>query len=448
MQKTQKMIVDSNNSIKTTINWDSSWQELDLTFGIATDRNGSLSLLNPADFGVTPVSGVQFTDVLLLASDSSDRIYAGSNNHIDARRGNDTLLSIDDYTGNQIIGGPGADTFYLQATNNLVIGGEVFANSELHGLPSDVALADSEADTYFIDSSSKPTSISQFLKIYDFEFGRDLLFVDGFKVEMSDWATVRDLLSSNNIDINATPESTLERIIISLNKGVATNIDLAPFVLDRDNDAVRALKLRGPDWITVSGTALTVNTPSEITEEELRAVDLEIGYTDEKAVAPFTASLTLNKAENHVHRLYNPSQGEHLLSSNPFEIDLLTGGDWKDEGVFHITPELATADIFRFYLTNEGRHFYTALESERDFIVNNKETFPGWQYEGAAFSAYSTIDHPDDAVAVVRYLNQQTGGHFYSTSTFEQSLLDQNSDWLNEGIAWFGDATAATEILV
>lgn len=102
-------------------------------------------------------------------------------------------------------------------------------------------------------------------------------------------------------------------------------------------------------------------------------------------------------------------------------------------------PEVATADVFRFYIPSEGRHFYTALERERDFIIGNQETFSGWQYEGAAFSAYSTSDCPDDAVAVVRYLNQETGCHVYSTSSYEQSLLDQSSNWMNEGIAWFGD---------
>ena len=72
-------------------------------------------------------------------------------------------------------------------------------------------------------------------------------------------------------------------------------------------------------------------------------------------------------------------------------------------------------------------------------IIGNQETFAGWEFEGAAFSAYSTGDYPDEAVAVVRYLNQETGNHVYSTSTFEQSLLNEDSNWQNEGVAWFGD---------
>jgi hypothetical protein len=146
--------------------------------------------------------------------------------------------------------------------------------------------------------------------------------------------------------------------------------------------------------------------------------------------------------QNPIYRLYNSTQGRHLFSTNQFEIDLLTGSGWNNEGVIYYGPEEGTADIFRFYIPSEGRHFYTALTSERDIIIGNQETFSGWQYEGAAFSAYSTSDFPDGAVAVVRYLNQETGSHVYSTSTYEQGLLDQSSLWLNEGIAWYGDPMA------
>jgi len=290
------MTSDSIVSGKATINWDESWKELDLVFGIAINNDGSEFLLNTSDYGVTPHGGVQFADVALLGSDSTNRIYAGFNNHIDARGGNDILYSIDDYAGNQIIGGTGTDTFFLQTTNNLILGGEIFGNPESHSLSGHVGLADFEADTYLIESSSEQVSLSQYLKIYDFEVNRDSLSINGLKIEVSDWTTTRNLLSSNNIDINATPESTLKRITISLLEGATTNTDLAPYILDRDNDTLRAIKITGPDWITLSGTVLIANTPVGITEEGLQAIDLQIGYTDEKAVSPFAAHLTLNKA--------------------------------------------------------------------------------------------------------------------------------------------------------
>ena len=123
------------------------------------------------------------------------------------------------------------------------------------------------------------------------------------------------------------------------------------------------------------------------------------------------------------------------------EIDILTGSGWINEGTVYYEPDIATADVFRFYIAQENRHFYTAHEYERDLIINNKDfANAGWQYEGKAFSAYSTIDFPEDSVQVLRYLNQETGSYLYSTSIYEQTILDQdtNSNWVNEGIAWYG----------
>ena len=144
-------------------------------------------------------------------------------------------------------------------------------------------------------------------------------------------------------------------------------------------------------------------------------------------------------ADKTVARLYDPLSGRHIISSNKDEIDFLTGIDWKNEGAFYYTPKEATAEVFRFYVSDKNRHFYTALESERDIIIGNKDTFAGWEYEGSAFSAYSTSDYTEGATAVMRYLNSENGSHVYSTSTYEQNLLNKSSNWINEGIAWYGD---------
>lgn len=149
-----------------------------------------------------------------------------------------------------------------------------------------------------------------------------------------------------------------------------------------------------------------------------------------------------------VSRLYNSTQGQYLLSSNQSEIDLLTGNNWRDEGVVCNPPVDSTADVFRFYVSSGGRHFYTASEDERDIILGDQGTFSGWQYEGVAFSAYSIGDYPQDAVAIVRYFNLETGSHLYSSSAVEQSLLNQDSSWMNEGAAWYGESMVAVEALL
>ena len=149
-----------------------------------------------------------------------------------------------------------------------------------------------------------------------------------------------------------------------------------------------------------------------------------------------------------VVRLYDSSSGKHVFSSNDNEIDTLVGGGWKNEGALYYNPKAPTTEVFRFYISDENRHFYTALEGERDMIIGNKETFSSWEYEGAAFSAYSTNDYTNGAIAVLRYLNTNNGSHVYSTSAYEQSLLNDDSNWVNEGIAWYGDPMVGTTDLV
>ena len=129
-----------------------------------------------------------------------------------------------------------------------------------------------------------------------------------------------------------------------------------------------------------------------------------------------------------------------MFSSNQGEVDILTGegGDWNNEGISYTSPGIGTANVYRFYVGDQNRHFYTANESERDAIIASS-SFSSWLYEGAAFNCFSADQKPDSSLAVVRYLDRNSGSHVYSTSTAEQSILDSSLNYVNEGIAWYGD---------
>ena len=141
----------------------------------------------------------------------------------------------------------------------------------------------------------------------------------------------------------------------------------------------------------------------------------------------------------YVNRLFNGHTGRHLFSANQSEIDYLVGGGqgWVDEGISYSTPQSPTAEVYRFYVSEEDRHFYTANQSERDSIIENNS---GFVYEGVAYYAYGLGDHPLDAIPVIRYFNPVINSHLYSTSFEEQSVLANNSEWINEGLAWYGDS--------
>ena len=120
------------------------------------------------------------------------------------------------------------------------------------------------------------------------------------------------------------------------------------------------------------------------------------------------------------------------------EINLLTDSGWFDEGISYNEPIKGNASVYRFNITTEGRHFYTANEYERD-LLRDQMSGQGWIYEGAAFNVYGNEEAPDDAVPIVRYFNN-TQGHLYSSSSIEQDILNSDPAWINEGIAWYGEA--------
>ena len=108
-----------------------------------------------------------------------------------------------------------------------------------------------------------------------------------------------------------------------------------------------------------------------------------------------------------------------------------------NEGTSYLTPSAPTAEVYRFLVSDQNRHFYTANQNERDYI---KSTMSNFVYEGVAYNVYSTEDHPANAVAVVRYYNSSLNSHVYSTSAYEQYVLNQDPLWTNEGTAWYGEA--------
>lgn len=145
------------------------------------------------------------------------------------------------------------------------------------------------------------------------------------------------------------------------------------------------------------------------------------------------------QVSNRVSRLFNQPSGKHLFSANQNEIDYLTGGGygWVNEGTSYLTPSAPTAEVYRFLVSDQNRHFYTANQNERDYI---KSFMSNFVYEGVAYNVYSTEDHPANAVAVVRYYNSSLNSHVYSTSAYEQYVLNQDPLWTNEGTAWYGEA--------
>ena len=83
------------------------------------------------------------------------------------------------------------------------------------------------------------------------------------------------------------------------------------------------------------------------------------------------------------------------------------------------------AIVYRFFNTNLGVHFYTASETERDFVLNN---LPQYRFEDASYiSALQDTDPlTGDEKPVYRFFNINTGVHLYSASEVEKQFILDN----------------------
>lgn len=103
-------------------------------------------------------------------------------------------------------------------------------------------------------------------------------------------------------------------------------------------------------------------------------------------------------------------------------------------------PTPAGANIFRFYNTEAGGHFYTTSEQERNFVQNN---LPQYEFEGTSFLAAQAED--ENAVPVFRFYNTEAGGHFYTTSEEERDLVKELPQFNFEGIGFYAYEEALPE---
>ena len=273
------------------ITWQPGWRELDLVFGMAVDGAGGSTLLDPAAYASVPREGIQLADVTVLGSAAADRIYAGVGSTVDVGPGSDELFNTDSLGGNRLVGGIGSDRFFLRPVNDVVIGGRLLDDSAFLGLPAVIALGDRELDQFLIDSSD-PAGV-QPLQILDYEPAIDQLLVDGLAPQ-GEWSSIRRQLQDINVAINAAPQLNVSTIAIPLTSGTVIYKDLAPNVTDLDADNLKLVKLTGPEWISTSGTVLKAIVPAGFTEAQLAATNLQLGFSDGKAVTSFTPLLTLN----------------------------------------------------------------------------------------------------------------------------------------------------------
>ena len=140
-----------------------------------------------------------------------------------------------------------------------------------------------------------------------------------------------------------------------------------------------------------------------------------------------------------VYRLWNPWDGEHLLTQDQNEYNVLsTKYLWVPEGVTFYADVNKGVPVWRLYNPNNGDHFYTISENEYNELHDL-----GWNQEGRAF--YSSLD---TEYPVYRLWNSQqtadggVGSHLWTPDYNEYRVLPalQEHGWIREGVSWFAAA--------
>jgi|GEM_PF-4628790 len=141
-----------------------------------------------------------------------------------------------------------------------------------------------------------------------------------------------------------------------------------------------------------------------------------------------------------VYRFYNTLTGSHFFTTNIEERNsIITNtptmtyeGNTFDSNA---TSANGGAAVYRFYNTGTGTHFYTANAEEAENIRSN---LPQFNDEGIVYYAHTSAD--SGGTALYRFYNTQNGSHFYTTSEEERdNTINTLGHYTYEGVAYYVD---------
>lgn len=132
-------------------------------------------------------------------------------------------------------------------------------------------------------------------------------------------------------------------------------------------------------------------------------------------------------------------KSEHVVSTYLARVEALANSTGNDQAGIGITPTTTGVQVFRFFDTHTGTHFYTSSASERDQTVAGRADLT---YEGVGLNAQTQAADPA-AAAVFRFFDIHSGSHFYTTSTTERDGLRSGAAGLTyEGVAFYENTVA------
>ena len=207
------------------------------------------------------------------------------------------------------------------------------------------------------------------------------------------------------------------------------------------NSGVAATYYRLDGGATQSGATVSVTTTGTHTLEFWSvdsAGNTETVDADNRAV--FTVLPAPAAKWVPVHRFYNKKAGVHFYTISDAEKQYVVahyGSVYTYEGIGYYINTASPENVIplhRFYNNRTGVHFYTASESEKNYVLSRRD-WP-FVYEGIAYYVSSS---PSGGQPVYRFYNFKQGAHFYTASAAERDNVKARYSYTfaEEGVAFY-----------
>lgn len=145
-----------------------------------------------------------------------------------------------------------------------------------------------------------------------------------------------------------------------------------------------------------------------------------------------------------VSRFFSNSNASHFYTGSDSEAQTVRANYpdnvWNFEGIAYYAfggPGPGRVPLYRFYSDRFATHFYTANEEEKQLVIDN---YPDdvWLFEGVAYYVYPLEYNGGNSSVVYRFWSNRLRRHFFTANENEKNFIIQNlsNTYTFEGAAW------------
>lgn len=314
-------------------------------------------------------------------------------------------------------------------------------NSGTTSVSLDLPLLELAAGITLVSANTDGEAFSE-----EFQLGFPIIEDTDFTFETEPFTPVDGTIKHSGmvtLNLNDAPV-TVGDFSISFDASRVSNTASGFFVSDTTEDALNLeilFDISAPGNVTTDEGLIISEADLLVAPELANALgssDLTGADIGDARIDASTTNIDEDVAGDFVYRFFNNNNGVHFYTGSETERDaVLELDNFSFEGVSYESVDSLTGDpepspIYRFFNQDTGAHLYTISEAERDAT----QELDNFSFEGEAFFAYPTEE--EGTIPIYRFFNTFTGAHFYTPSVAERDNVEANlPDFISEGIAYY-----------